>query len=60
MENRDRLELIKSLKSEIRQLEEGKKQIVVKIKEKKELQEDLTNTLVNELLKEEKENVKTK
>jgi hypothetical protein len=56
MENRDRLQLIKSLKYEIIQLEEGKKQIIAKIKEKKELQENLTNTLVNELLKEEKKN----
>lgn len=53
MENKERLELIKSLKGEIINLENAKKQIISKIKEKKELQDDLTNTLVNELLKEE-------
>ena len=60
MNNIERLELIKSVKSEIRNLEEGKKQITAKIKEKKELLEDITNNVINELLREEKENVKTK
>lgn len=61
MENKERLELIKSLKLEVSNLEEGKKQLVAKIKEKKELLEDITNNVINELLREEnKKDVKAK
>lgn len=55
MENKERLELIKSLQRELQNLEEGKKKIVSLIKEKKELLEDITNNVINALLKEENE-----
>ena len=55
MENKDRLQLIKSLQKELQDLEEGKKKIVSLIKEKKELLEDITNNVINALLKEENE-----
>jgi len=56
MKNKKRLELIKTLKSEIKQLKEDNKQILVEIKKKTEIQDDLTNNLINELLKEELKN----
>lgn len=60
MNNKDRLELIKSLQKEIRDYEEAKKNITSKIKEKKELLEDITNNVINSLLREEKENEQKK
>lgn len=53
MNNRERLEYIKSLKNRLRELEEAKKKVADDIKRTKGQLEDITNNLVNELLREE-------
>lgn len=52
MNNNDRVLLIKERKEELAKLEAGKKEIMSLIKDKKEEIDNLTNNIINELLKE--------
>lgn len=53
MNNKERLQLIKELQKEIGQLKDAQKEIAAKLKQKKATLEDVTNNVINQLLREE-------